>query len=105
MENFTAYNPTKLHFGKGVNNNLGETVLEFGKRVLLIHGKGSIQRNGVYDLVINQLKSIQAEVFEYSGIKSNPLITDVREAAKVGKENNIDVILAAQQGNSWRPSL
>ena len=50
MENFTAYNPTRLHFGKGANDKLGETILEYGTRVLLIHGKGSIQRNGVYDL-------------------------------------------------------
>ena len=52
MENFTAYNPTKLHFGKNIIENLGETTLEFGKRVLLIYGKGSIQKNGIYDKVI-----------------------------------------------------
>ncbi|MDA3952711.1 MAG: iron-containing alcohol dehydrogenase [Bacteroidales bacterium] len=99
MENFTAYIPTKLHFGKGVTDKLGETILEYGTRVLLMHGKGSIQNNGIYDTVINQLKSINAEIIEYSGIKSNPLVTDVSEAAQLGKLNNIDVILAVGGGS------
>lgn len=99
MENFTAYNPTKLHFGKNVTDKLGETIHEYGKRVLLMHGKGSIQKNGIYDKIINQLKSINAEIIEYSGIKSNPLVSDVSEAAQLGKLNNIDVILAVGGGS------
>ena len=99
MENFTAYNPTKLHFGKNIIETLGETTLEYGKRVLLIYGKGSIQKNGIYDKVIQQLKSINADIFEYSGIKSNPIIDDVLEAAQIGKLNNIDVIIAVGGGS------
>lgn len=99
MENFTAYNPTKLHFGKNVIEKLGESTLEFGKKVLLMHGKGSIQKNGIYDKVIQQLKSINAEIFEYSGIKSNPLVDDVLEAAQIGKLNGVDVIVAVGGGS------
>ncbi len=99
MENFTAYNPTKLHFGKGVTEKLGETALEYGKKVLLLYGKGSVQRNGIYDKVVKQLNSIKAEVFEYSGIKPNPLVDDVLEAAQIGKLNNVDVIVAVGGGS------
>lgn len=99
MENFTAYNPTKLHFGKAVTDTLGETVLEYGKKVLLIYGKGSVQRNGIYDKVVKQLKSVGVEIFEYSGIKSNPLVDDVSEAAQIGKLDHIDVIVAVGGGS------
>lgn len=99
MENFTAYNPTKLHFGKNCIESLGEATLEFGKRVLLIYGKGSVQRNGIYDKVITELKKIDAEIFEYSGIKSNPLVEDVSEAAQIGKLDHIDVIIAVGGGS------
>jgi len=99
MENFTAYNPTKLHFGKDVTGQLGEAVLEFGKKVLLMYGKGSVQKNGVYNKVIHQLKQINAEVTEFSGIKSNPLVDDVSEAAQLGKLNHIDVIVAVGGGS------
>ncbi|PLX10949.1 MAG: NADH-dependent alcohol dehydrogenase [Marinilabiliales bacterium] len=99
MENFTAYNPTKLHFGKGVTDKLGETVLEFGKKVLLLYGKGSVQRNGIYEKIVKQLHSVNAEIFEFSGIKSNPLVDDVSEAAQLGKLNNVDVIVAVGGGS------
>lgn len=99
MENFIAYNPTKLHFGKGVMNNLGAAIEEFGKRVLLVYGGGSIKRNGIYDKTIEQLNSIGAEIFEYKGIKPNPLIEDVDAAAELARTNNVDVILAVGGGS------
>ena len=99
MENFTAYNPTKLHFGKNVIESLGESCLEFGTRVLLMYGKGSIRNNGIYDQVMKQLKSINAEVYEYSGIKSNPIVDDVSQAAQIGKLNHIDLIVAVGGGS------
>jgi alcohol dehydrogenase YqhD (iron-dependent ADH family) len=99
MENFTAYNPTKLHFGKNVTDTLGETTLEYGKKVLLIYGKGSVQRNGIYEKIVKQLNSVQAEIVEYNGIKPNPLVDDVSEAAQLGKLNNIDMIVAVGGGS------
>ena len=99
MENFTAYNPTKLHFGRDVVEQLGEAAQEYGKKILLMYGKGSIKKNGIYDQVIKQLKSFDAEIIEYSGIKSNPLVDDVNEAAQLGKLSNIDLILAVGGGS------
>lgn len=99
MENFIAYNPTKLHFGKGVMDNLGAAIAEYGKRVLLVYGGGSIKKNGIYKKTIEQLNSIGAEVFEYQGIKPNPLIEDVDAAAELARKNNVDVILAVGGGS------
>lgn len=99
MKNFVAYNPTRLYFGKGCISNLGKATDEFGKKVLLIYGKGSIKKNNVYRDLIQQLKDINAQVYEFEGIKSNPLIEDVDRAAKIGIEHNIDVIIAAGGGS------
>lgn len=99
MENFTAYNPTKLQFGKDVILKLGKAVQQHGQRVLLMYGKGSIKKNGIYDSVIEQLKTINAEVLEYSGIKSNPIIDDVKAAAQLGREKDVDMILAIGGGS------
>lgn len=99
MENFIAYNPTKVHFGKNVVSDLGETARSLGKRILLMYGKGSVLKNGSYDDVKRQLDSIGAEVFEYSGIKPNPLVTDVDEAAKTGRDNEVDFIIAVGGGS------
>ena len=48
MENFVINIPTILHFGQNVIQNLGKTLAKYGKKVLLIYGKGSIKSNGIY---------------------------------------------------------
>lgn len=99
MENFIINNPTCLHFGRGVISGLPSVLDKYGKRVLLVFGKNSIKANGVYDQVINQLHSAKAHIFEYSGIKSNPVISDVDAAAELGRKNNVDVIVAVGGGS------
>src|SRR5690606_7207974 len=56
-------------------------------------------KNGLYDQVIKQLESIGAEVYEYGGIRSNPVVQDVDAAAAIGRENMVDVILAVGGGS------
>jgi alcohol dehydrogenase YqhD (iron-dependent ADH family) len=99
MENFILYNPVKLHFGKNVVENLGKSVSQYGKKVLLVYGGGSIKKNGIYDQVTNQLRKAGAEVFEYNGIRPNPVIEDVDAAAKSGRDNHVDVVLAVGGGS------
>ena len=67
MENFTAYNPTTLHFGKNVLASLETTLKEYGNRVLLVYGRGSVKSSGLYDLVMNKLVKAGFEVCEYGG--------------------------------------
>jgi alcohol dehydrogenase YqhD (iron-dependent ADH family) len=99
MENFVYYNPVKVHFGRGVVDGLGKIVPKYGKRVLLVYGGGSIKRNGIYGKVIDQLRKAEAEVFEYQGIRPNPIIEDVDAAAKLGRDNHVDAILAVGGGS------
>jgi len=99
IENFIAYNPTKLHFGKNVVDNLGKTVKQYGKRVLLVYGKGSVKKYGTYDLVVKQLTDAGLEIVEYAGIQPNPLVDDVRKAVALGKEKQIEVIVALGGGS------
>jgi alcohol dehydrogenase YqhD (iron-dependent ADH family) len=99
MENFTIFNPTALHFGKDVIHKLPDALKAYGKKVLLVYGKNSIKKNGIYDQVMDQLNAAGSEVFEYTGIKSNPIVEDVDAAAKLGRENNVDVIVAVGGGS------
>ena len=99
MENFTAYNPVTLHFGKNVLSTLGPVLKEYGNRVLLVYGKGSVVKSGLYDLIMADLKTRGFDVCEYGGIKSNPIIEDVDAASAVGRKNKVDVILAVGGGS------
>ncbi len=99
MENFTAYNPTTLHFGRNVLTQLAETLRPFGTRVLLLYGGGSIKKSGLYDRVMNDLAARGFSVTEFSGIRSNPIIEDVDAAAALGRDHGVDVILAVGGGS------
>ena len=99
MKNFVINNPTFLHFGKNVIADLPSVMRSYGKRVLLVYGKGSIKESGVYAEVMEQLHLAGTTVFEYSGIKSNPIISDVDAAAELGRKNNVDLIVAVGGGS------
>ena len=100
MNNFVYHIPTKVYFGENQLGHLGKELAQFGKRVLLTYGGGSIKRNGLYDKVIEELRNAKLEVFELSGIEPNPRIESVREGVKICKEQGIDVLLAVGGGST-----
>lgn len=99
MENFEIYNPVKAYFGKDVINKLSGEITRYGKKILLVYGKGSIKKNGIYKQVLEQISLAEAEVYEYSGIKPNPVIDDVRAAVSLGKNKHVDMVLAVGGGS------
>lgn len=99
MKNFIAYNPTRLHFGKGVVDELGQCAAGLGKHALLVYGGGSVRRNGSYEDTVHQLKQQGIRITEYSGIKPNPVVEDVMEASGIGKENKVDMVVAVGGGS------
>jgi len=99
MENFVAYNPVSLHFGRNILSGLVPAIRPYGKRVLFVYGRGSVRRSGLYERIIAYLNTGGMEVFEYGGIRSNPVIEDVEAAAVVGRDNQVDVVLAVGGGS------
>jgi len=100
MENFVAYNPTKLHFGKEVVKDLGKTSSKLGKSALLVYGKGSVMRNGSYQDTVKQVQKAGLEIIEYSGIKPNPVVEDVDAAALLGREKKADIVIGLGGGSA-----
>ncbi len=99
MKGFRYYNPVCVHFGKGVLERLGKEVAKIGKKCLFVYGMGSIKRTGLYDKVVEQLKSAGVEFVEHSGVKPNPVLSHVREGVEKAKREKVDVILAVGGGS------
>lgn len=99
MENFNFYVPTDVRFGKDRLGELPEVLNQFGKRVLLVYGGGSIKKIGLYDKLMAVLKDNGNEVFELSGVDPNPRIESVREGVTMCREHHIDVVLAVGGGS------
>ena len=99
LGNFTFYNPTKLIFGKDAMKLLVAELVQYGPRVLLSYGGGSIKRNGIYEQVIEALRIAGKQVFEDPGVMPNPTIGKLYEGARLARENNVDLILAVGGGS------
>ncbi|HSV88541.1 MAG TPA: iron-containing alcohol dehydrogenase [Bacteroidales bacterium] len=99
MENFEIYNPVKLHFGAGVVKKLGTAAGAFGRKALLVYGKGSAKVSGAYQVTKDSLIEAGIEVIEYSGIKPNPIIEDVDKAAELAREHKAEMVVAVGGGS------
>ncbi len=96
---FVYYNPTKIYFGKTAPENLAGELANYGKTVLLVYGKGSVKKSGLYDKVTAVLKDAGKTVVELSGIKSNPTYVQMMEGARLVREHRVDLILAVGGGS------
>jgi alcohol dehydrogenase YqhD (iron-dependent ADH family) len=99
MKSFIAYNPTKLFFGRNAVGDLGEQSAGYGQHALLVYGGGSVFRNGSYGDTRKQLEQKQIRITEFRGIKPNPLVDDVMEAARLGREQGVDMVVAVGGGS------
>lgn len=99
MENFIFQNPTRIIFGKGAENQVGREVAQYGKKILLHYGGGSIKRSGLYQRVVASLKEAGVEFVELSGVKPNPRLSLVQEGIKISREQGIQLILAVGGGS------
>ncbi|WP_205422832.1 iron-containing alcohol dehydrogenase [Granulicatella sp. zg-ZJ] len=97
MVEFAYKNPTKLIFGKNKISQLKKELEQYGKRLLLVYGGGSIKRTGLYDSIMTELEGF--DVFELSGVEPNPRVTTAQKGADMIKEHKIDVVLAVGGGS------
>jgi alcohol dehydrogenase YqhD (iron-dependent ADH family) len=98
MQNFDYQTPTRLIFGRGAIAKLPKVMAQFGPRVLLTYGGGSIKKIGLYQKVLELLKDKQ--IVELPGIQPNPKYDpSVLEGVRLCKEHRIDVILSVGGGS------
>lgn len=58
MKDFTFNIPTKIYFGKDNLDKLPEEIKKYGKKVLLVYGKNSIKKIGLYDEIVELFKKM-----------------------------------------------
>jgi NADP-dependent alcohol dehydrogenase len=96
MENFTYFNPTRIHFGRGQIAAI-EKELPEKSRVLLLSGGGSIRSNGVHQQVMKALGGRTA--FEFAGVEANPDYDTLMKAVEICRRERIDWVLAVGGGS------
>ena len=91
--------PPTIIYGKGTVTSVGEQAARFGKKAVLICGKGSLRKSGVLDIIVSSLEKAGVSCAVYDRVGSDPTTSDVDEGAAFAKENGCDVIVAAGGGS------
>lgn len=98
MQNFDYMTPTRLIFGRDAIAKLPEVMTQFGKKILLTYGGGSIKKIGLYQKVLEMLKGY--DIVELPGIQPNPKYDpSVLDGVRLCKEHDVDVILSVGGGS------
>lgn len=96
---FMFYNSTKIYFGQGCLEKLGKELLNFGKKIMLVRGQGSIEANGLYNYILDILHKIEVDIYDFKNVEPNPRHTTVNRGAEICRLYQIDAILAVGGGS------
>lgn len=100
MENFVFNSTTRVIFGRGTENNVGEEIKSWGgKKVLVHYGSESARKSQLLDRVEQSLKNAGLEYVLLGGVVPNPHIGKAREGIQLCKEHDLDFILAVGGGS------
>ena len=99
LGNFSYCNPTKLYFGEDALENLIVELAKYGNNVALVYGSGSIKKNGIYDEIMDILKSAGKTVSEIAGVMPNPTVHKLYEGVEIARTHKVDFILAVGGGS------
>ena len=101
MIGFEYYNPAKIVFGEGSENNLESLLAQYSVRSLLLVYSGEFVKDlGIYDVIVKAVEKLGIRFSESGEVVPNPSIELVRRLVSQGKENEVDFVLAVGGGNS-----
>ncbi|WP_279005783.1 iron-containing alcohol dehydrogenase [Sutterella wadsworthensis] len=96
---FTFQTPTRLIFGSGRLDALGDEKLP-GKKALLLTSRGkSAERTGALERTMKALERAGAEYVYCPMVESNPVVDNVMKAALAAREAECDFVIALGGGS------
>lgn len=100
MQNFTYCAPTKVVFGRGVEEQIGPELRARGASRVLVHfGGGSVKKNGLLDKVTASLTAAGLTYVELGGVQPNPKLSFIHEGIALCQKEKVDFILAVGGGS------
>ena len=99
MQSFTFHNPTKIIFGNGRSAELGSLAKAIGNRALLVYGRESIKKSGLYQKICRQLDEQGIRIVEHGGVKPNPSLEHASKGARKALSYRVKFIIAVGGGS------
>lgn len=99
MNSFEVHIPTRIYYGEEKEGNFFDRLHDYGTNALIVIGGGSVKRLSFLDKVASQLEKRNMEFTLFEGIEPNPHAQTIDKAAALGKENEVDFVLALGGGS------
>lgn len=104
LNNYVQYNPNKIIFGKGTEEQVGKLIKEYGCKKVLIHYDSGDFIKPLIEKTKKNIENEGIEVFELGGVVPNPKLSLMRQGCQMVKDNDIDFILAVGGGSTMDSS-
>lgn len=99
MRDFVFHNPTKIIFGQDALGQVGKQAASVGGKALLVSGRESLKKLGVYQTVHHSLRQAGIEVIEHEGAQPNPILGHVQQGVALAKKNGVEIVVALGGGS------
>jgi alcohol dehydrogenase class IV len=96
---FNYFLPVNVAFGAGKVDEVGTLAAPYGKKALIVTGRSSAKKSGLYDRVSASLKAQGIEHALFDKVAQNPLTTTAEEGAALAKAEGCDLVVAIGGGS------
>lgn len=96
---FSYFLPVHIQFGWNKVDSVADFVAPYGKKALIVTGRTSAKRSGLYDRVVAKLETAHIDHVLFDQVDANPLTTTALEGAALAKSESCDVVIAIGGGS------
>lgn len=91
--------PTRILFGPGKLNVIGEEVAQLGRRAMIVTGRSSSKKNGSLDRTVALLKEQGVDAVIFDEIGANPTREIVNLGGELARREKCDVVIGLGGGS------
>ena len=96
---FSYFLPVNIQFGWNKVDNVAEFAAPYGKKALIVTGRTSAKKSGLYDRVVAKLDAAHIGHVLFDQVDANPLTTTALDGAALAKSENCDMVIAIGGGS------
>ena len=98
--NFSYEQTTKILFGRGKIDSIGEIASQYGENVLLVTESVNSPLAPLYERVKGLLQQAGLTVHHYDGVVPNPTTESVDAGTKMARREKVDAVIGIGGGSS-----
>ena len=96
---FSYFLPVNIQFGWNKVDNVAGFIAPYGKKALIVTGRTSAKKSGLYDRVVAKLDAAHIEHVLFDQVDANPLTTTALDGAALAKSESCDMVIAIGGGS------